>query len=84
MSEKIEELIKKHTQSEVGKKLYDLLISIEDDQEFAAFELARLKGDENKQKLIDYIGQHDITDPSDVTLLTEDIMDGIEPEFEEE
>lgn len=80
---RIEEFIKTHTQSETGKKLYDLLISIEDDQEFAALELVRLKNDERKQKLIDYIERYNIIDPSDVTLLTEDIMDGMEPEFEE-
>ena len=84
MNNKIKELKKKHTQSEIGKRLYDLLISIEDDPEFATLELVSMKSDENKQKLIDYIEKYDITDPSDVTLLSLDILDGVEPEFEEE
>ncbi len=61
-----------------------MLISIEDDPEFATLELVSMKSDENKQKLIDYIEKYDITDPSDVTLLSLDILDGVEPEFEEE
>ena len=84
MNNKIEEWKKKHTQSEIGKKRYDLLISIEDDQEFATLELVSMKSDENKQKLFDYIKKYDITDPSDVTLLSLYILDGVEPEFEEE
>lgn len=81
---KMEELIKKYTQSEIGKKLYDLLISIENDKEFAALELSCLKTDENKQKLIDYIEKYDVDDPSDVSDLTDCILDGVEPEFEED
>lgn len=81
---KLEEVIKKHTQSEVGKKLYEILKKIWDRKEFIAYQLIALKTDANKQKLIDYIEQYDITDSSDVGDLTDCIVDGVEPEFEEE
>ena len=70
------ELIKREqVPTETGKRLYDKLVEIWPQGDL---------GDANKQKLIDYIKKHDISDPSDVTLLTLDILDGVEPEFEEE
>ncbi len=79
------ELIKREqVPTETGKKLYDILVKIWSDGDFVYCNLAVLKGDRNKQKLIDYIEQHDITDPSDVNELTDCILDGVEPEFEED
>lgn len=79
------ELIKREqVPTETGKRLYDKLVEIWADGDFVYFNLGALKGDENKQKLIDYIEQHNITDPSDVTLSTFCILDGVEPEFEED
>ena len=78
------ELIKREqVPTETGKRLYDKLVEIWSDGDFVYCNLAVLKGDQNKQKLIDYIEQHDITDPSDVNELTDCILDGVEPEFEE-
>ena len=79
------ELIKREqVPTETGRRLYDKLVEIWADGEFVYYCLGVLKGDKNKQKLIDYIKLYDIDDSSDVILLTLDILDGVEPEFEEE
>ncbi len=66
-----------------GRELYDILRNIWDDEEFIALNLNTMDTPEKKQKLIGYIRQHDITSPSDVNILVDDIDDGLEPEFEE-
>lgn len=64
------ELIKREqVPTETGKRLYDKLVEIWPQGDFVYANISRLKGDANKQKLIDYIKKHDISDPSDVTLL---------------
>lgn len=64
-----------------GKKLYDLLIKIWDDPEFVRGTLEELKGDEKKQRLIDFIEQYNIDDSDDVIELSMDIADGVIPEI---
>ena len=79
------ELIKREqVPTETGKRLYDKLVAIWPQGDFVYANLSRLRGDEKKQKLIDYIELYDITDSSDVGDLTDCILDGVEPEFEEE
>ena len=79
------ELIKRErVPTETGKRLYDILVEIWPNGDFVYCTLAQLSGDENKQKMIDYIEQYDITDSSDIMLLSLYIVDGVEPEFEEE
>lgn len=78
------ELIKREqVPTETGKRLYDKLVKIWENGNFVYGTLGVLKGDENKQKLIDYIEKYDITDSSDVESLTICIVDGVEPELEE-
>ncbi len=79
------ELIKREqVPTETGRRLYDKLVEIWADGEFVYFTLALLSGDERKQKMIDYIEKYEITDSSDVTLLSLDILDGVEPELNDE
>lgn len=61
-----------------GKKLYDLLLKSWDDPEFIYCTLSTLRGDKNKQKLIDLIEQENITDSDTIILAADDIAEGIE------
>ena len=62
--------------TETGKKLYDLLKKSWDNQNFIYSVLMRLRGDTNKQKLIDLIEKEGITDSYTITLASIDIADG--------
>jgi len=64
--------------TETGKKLYNLLLNAWDDPEFIFCTLATLRGDENKQKLINLIEEENITDSDTIILAADDIADGIE------
>ena len=64
--------------TDTGKKLYDLLVESWDDSEFIYGVLARLRGDAQKQKLIDFIKEENETDSDVITLASLDIADGIE------
>lgn len=73
--------------TETGKKLYDMLKKVWDNEHWLIGVLANVKGDEKKQKLIDAIEndfadfefEDDITENSDkIILLSMDIADGIE------
>lgn len=64
--------------TETGKKLYDLLKDIWDDQEFIFGTLLELKGDEKKQKLIDFIEKEKVTSSDIVISASMDIADGLE------
>ncbi len=63
--------------TETGKKLYDKLIALWDNDDFIGGVLAHLKGDEKKQKMIDAL-EGGLKDRSDIVLLSIDIADGLE------
>lgn len=52
--------------TEIGKKLFDMLYASWDDPEFLRGVLGRLKGDAQKQKMIDAI-EAGMTDSDDIT-----------------
>ena len=62
--------------TETGKKLYDLLKKSWDNQNFIYSVLMRLRGDTNKQKMIDLIEKEGITDSDTIILASIDIADG--------
>lgn len=64
--------------TETGRKLFDLLKKIWDDEDFIVGTLAEVKGDEKRQKLIDFIEQENITDDEIIVLAAGDIAEGIE------
>ena len=64
--------------TDTGKKLYDLLVKAWEDPEFIYGVLARLRGDTQKQKLIDFIEEENETDSDIITLASLDIADGID------
>lgn len=64
--------------TETGRKLYDLLIDTVKHTESIYGILARLRGDKNKQKLIDFIEEENETDSDVIILASLDIADGIE------
>lgn len=64
--------------TETGRKLFDLLKNIWDDEDFIVGTLSEVKGDENRQKLIDFIEEDNITDAEIIILASGDIADGIE------
>lgn len=79
------ELIKREqVPTKTGKRLYDILVKIWPDGDFVYCTLAVLNGDQNKQKLIDYIEKYNVNDSSDVGDLTDCILDGVEPELNDE
>jgi len=45
--------------TEIGKKLFDLLVKIKDDDSFLKGVLCNLVGDEKKQKMIDVLEKED-------------------------
>ena len=55
--------------TQTGKTLYDLLAKSWDNGEFIYTVLMRLSGDENKQKLIDFIKDEDILNEEDSSSL---------------
>lgn len=63
--------------TETGKRLYDLLLKAWNDPEFIYCTLSTLRGDENKQKLIDLIEKEKITDSDTIILAADDIADGL-------
>ena len=63
--------------TETGKKLYDLLVKSWNDTEFIYGTLMLLRGDEQKQKLIDLIEIDGIDDSDTIILATLDIRDGL-------
>lgn len=64
--------------TETGKKLYDMLKKIWNNEHFLIGVLATVKGDEKRQKLIDFIEEENETDSDVITLASLDIADGIE------
>lgn len=62
--------------TETGKRLYDLLKKSWDNQNFIYSVLMRLRGDTNKQKMIDLIEKEGITDSDTIILASLDIKDG--------
>lgn len=64
--------------TDTGKKLYDLLIKSWNNSEYIYGVLSRLRGDKNKQKLIDFIEEENETDSDVITLASLDIAEGIE------
>lgn len=82
MTVNFEVMISKAVSKPKGRELYDILRNIWDDEEFIALNLNTMDTPEKKQKLIECIRQHNITNPSDVNILVDDIDDGLEPEFE--
>lgn len=69
-----EKLIKTPT----GENLYKKLLSIWDNEHFIIGVFAMLKTDEQKQKLLDFIEEENITDDEIIVLAAGDIADGIE------
>lgn len=65
-------------------ELYKVLRNIWDNDRFVFCSLCNLDTEEKRQKLLNYIKEHDITDSGDVGELVDCIEDGIEPEFEDE
>lgn len=63
--------------TETGKKLYDLLVKSWNDPEFIYGTLMLLRGDEQKQKMIDLIEIDGIDDSNTIILATLDIRDGL-------
>lgn len=63
--------------TETGKKLYDLLVKSWNDTEFIYGTLMLLRGDEQKQKMIDLIEIDGIDDSDTIILATLDIKDGL-------
>lgn len=63
--------------TETGKKLYDLLVKSWNDPEFIYGTLMLLRGDEQKQKMIDLIEIDGIDDSDTIILATLDIRDGL-------
>ncbi len=64
--------------TETGRKLFDLLKNIWDDEDFIVGTLSEVKGDEKRQKLIDFIEEENVTDDELIVLAAGDIADGIE------
>lgn len=64
--------------TETGKKLYDMLKKIWNNEHFLIGVLATVKGDEKRQKLIDFIEEENVTDSEIIVLAAGDIADGIE------
>ncbi len=62
--------------TETGKKLYDLLNKIWDDNDFIGGVMADVKGDVNRQKLIDLIEKDGINDSDTISLAAIDIAEG--------
>lgn len=63
--------------TETGKKLYDLLVKSWNDPEFIYGTLMLLRGDEQKQKMIDLIKKDGVNDSDTIILATLDIRDGL-------
>lgn len=64
--------------TEIGKKLYDMLKKIWNNEHFLIGVLATVKGDEKRQRLIDFIEEENVTDAELIVLAAADIADGIE------
>ena len=64
--------------TETGKKLYDMLKKIWNNEHFLIGVLATVKGDEKRQKLIDFIEEENEMDSDVITLASLDIAEGIE------
>ncbi len=64
--------------TETGRKLYDMLKKIWNNEHFLIGVLATVKGDEKRQKLIDFIEEENVTDSEIIVLAAGDIADGIE------
>ena len=64
--------------TETGRKLFDLLKNMWDDEDFIVGTLSEVKGDEKRQKLINFIEEENITDDEIIVLAAGDIADGIE------
>jgi len=60
-----------------GKKLFDMLLKIWDNDDFIGGVLGHLKGDEKKNKMIKIL-KEGLTDRSTIVLLSIDIADGLE------
>lgn len=64
--------------TDTGRKLYDLLTEIWNNDDFILGILATVKGDENRQKMINLIEKDGIIDDETLVLAARDIADGIE------
>ena len=62
--------------TETGKRLYDLLKKSWDNQNFIYSVLMRLRGDTNKQKMIDFIKNEGIDDSDTIIEASLCIKDG--------
>lgn len=69
-----EKLIKTPT----GETLYKKLLSIWDNEHFIIGIFAMLKTDEQKQKLLNFLEEENVTDSEIILLAAGDIADGIE------
>lgn len=67
--------------TETGKKLYDILADIVKHPESIYGVLARLRGDAQKQKLIDFIEEENVTEADIIILASLDIADGTFDEY---
>ena len=52
--------------TETGRKLFDMLVNIWDDNDFVTGVLCDVRGDEKRQKLIDFIERENITNDEEV------------------
>lgn len=64
--------------TETGRKLYDLLTEIWNNDDFIIGILATVKGDKKRQQMIDLIEKDDITNDETLVLAALDIANGEE------
>lgn len=64
--------------TETGRKLFDILQNIWDNEDFIVGVLSEVKGDEKRQKLIDFIEEENVTDDEIIVLAAGDIADGVD------
>lgn len=72
----------KYTETELGEKLKNRLLEIENDDLFVMGVLHSCNDDNKRQKMIEILDKWKIS-PSDITEISIDIEDDIEPEIEE-
>lgn len=72
----------KYTETELGEKLKDKLLAIENEDLFVMGVLHSCNDDKKRQKMIEILEKWKLS-PSDITEISIDIEDGVEPEIEE-
>ncbi len=75
--------LNKYAETTLGQELKKKLFDIENDELFVMGVLHSCDNDEKRQKMIDILDKYELSS-SDITEVSMDIEDGIEPEFEEE